>query len=148
MRVATVIFYFFLAIIFFSSIGVWLPYIIEGAKDGGRHNPQGMVQNIVTYFLAIFFSAALDFFLKLMDKDDPARKLKILILVFVGIVVIGASARILYIVFQSIGREVIWELILGVGISYGMWWIVNYRNSSFDPSATMGGNPENPLTNG
>ncbi len=147
MRIATVIFYFFLAIIFFSSIGVWLPYIIEGAKDGD-HNSQAMVQNIVTYFLAIFFSAALDFFLKLMDKDDPAKKLKILILVFIGIVVIGASARILYIVFQSIGNEVIWELILGVGIAYAMWWIVNYRNPSFDPSATMGGNPENPLANG
>ncbi|MCU0436019.1 MAG: hypothetical protein MUC87_21360 [Bacteroidia bacterium] len=146
MRVAIVILYFILAIIICASIGIWLPYIFELIKDG-KHSKESMIQNIATYFLAIFFSAALDYFLKIMDKNDSGKKLKILILLIVIVIILFLSGCILYKNLHGQSVEVLGFSIFGVVASYIMWWVVNYSNSNFDPTSSIGGDPQKPLNN-
>lgn len=147
MRLITVILYFILAIIVFASIGVTLPYCFETFK-GGAHSIESLNQNIVTYFIAIFVSASLDYILRLIDDQASHRKPAILFVCLINVGVFLMAAYILYTNSKgNVGSISGWS-ILGVLIAYLMWWIANIKNSSFDINSSLGGDTNKPLTNG
>lgn len=148
MRTLTVIFYFSLAIILFAATGVVIPYVFEAIKHT-PHSVQDLNQNIVTYFIAIFASASLDLVLKLIDKETAYKKVAILGLLLLCILVIGATAFLLYYNANGYKDELLKYLILGVLLSYVMWWVAHYRDEVFNPPVnSLGGNTDRPLRNG
>lgn len=147
-RTFTVIFYFILAIVIFASIGVYVPYIFESIKNKG-HSLQDLNQNVVTYFIAIFASATLDLVLKLIDKNDYKKKLSILGLLILCILVVAATAYLLYCNANGSEDKIRAFLIIGIVLSYLMWWIAHYKDEVFNPPANaLGGNPAKKLSNG
>jgi hypothetical protein len=145
MRIATIIFYFILAIVTFASIGIWLPAIFEGAMDGAYSN-KGLIQNFVTYYVAILVSSSLDYILKLIDAETEGKKLFIIMVTLFNVIVLGATAFVLYFNLHTpLGVPLIY-VIFGVIASFIMWWIANFKNKHFDPSVALGGNAEGELT--
>ena len=147
MRTATIIFYFVLAIVIFASIGVWLPYCFEVMK-GSDHKQYDIVQNLVTYFIAIFVSASLDYILTVIDKQLASKKLILLGVVLVNVLIYFGTAYILFKNSSGKSVNVVGYAVLGVIISYVMWWIANFKNSNFDPVDALGGNASQTLSNG
>lgn len=147
MRTWTVIIYFALAIILLASIGVSLPYIIDNVNNDPNLY-RNLNQNIVTYFIAILVSASLDYVLKLFDDTVSYKKLAILLVGLGNLLVLSMAAYILYSNSKGSITKVSSLAILGVILAYIMWWITNYKNSAFNINAPLGGNAENPLTNG
>ena len=131
MRALTIILYFVLAIIIFASIGVTLPYCFETLKDG-HHSIQDLNQNIVTYFIAIFVSASLDYILRLIDDQASHRKPVILLICLVNVIVFIMTAYILYTNAKGNIVEISGWSIIGVLISYIMWWIANFKKIVFN----------------
>lgn len=147
MRTFTIFLYFSLAIIIFASMGVTIPYFFETFK-GEVHSMQALNQNIVTYFIAIFVSASLDYILKLIDKQEPNKKALILAVCIGNVAVFTMTGFILYKNSNGSINEISGWAILGVIISYLMWWITNFKNSAFDLAEIIGGSTDKPLTNG
>jgi hypothetical protein len=147
MRNLTFILYFVLAIVLFASIGVSLPYCFETLKDG-KHSIQDLNQNIVTYFIAIFVSASLDYLLKLSDDKGAHRKPVILTVCIVNALIFWMTAYILYENSKGNIKEVSGLAIFGVLASYIMWMVANYKNSTFDVTSTLGGDANKSLSNG
>lgn len=147
-RTFTVIFYFILAIVIFASVGVYVPYFFEAIKNK-QHSLQDLNQNIVTYFIAIFASAALDLVLKFIDKNDYRKKLSILGLLILCIVVVAVTAFLLYLNANGSEKNIRGYLLLGIAMSYIMWWVAHYNDEVFNPPANaLGGNPTKQLRNG
>jgi hypothetical protein len=147
MRFLTVAFYFFLAIMVFASIGVFVPYIFEGMKNG-THNSLDFNQNLVTYYIAIFASASLDLILKLIDTNSADKKAKILGLVICCVVVFSTTFYILYQNVNGGQSKITVLLFIGVLIAWAMWWIAHYKDDMFNPSTTLGGDANRTLSNG
>lgn len=150
MRFFTITLYFIFAIVFLSSIGVSLPYIFDNIND----NPEiikNLNQNIITYIIAILVSASLDYVLKLIDQNVSYKKVGILTIVILNTTVLITISIVLYKNSNNQLSELSPLAIIGIGLAYIMWWIANYKNPCFDikdPNATLGGNPNRPLTNG
>jgi membrane protease YdiL (CAAX protease family) len=150
MRFFTILFYFLLAIVFMSSIGVSLPYIFDNMNND-VNIIKNLNQNIITYFIAILVAASLDIFLNLIDKNASYKKLVMLILVIINI---GATVGISFVLYKNSKNEltdISYYAIAGIILSYMMWWFANYKNPNFDvtnANSTLGGNPDRTLTNG
>jgi undecaprenyl pyrophosphate phosphatase UppP len=150
MRFLTILFYFLLAIVFMSSIGVSLPYIFDNMNND-VNIIKNLNQNIITYFIAILVAASLDIFLNLIDKNASYKKLVMLILVIINI---GATVGISFVLYKNSKNEltdISYYAIAGIILSYIMWWFANYKNPNFDvtnANSTLGGNPDRTLTNG
>jgi hypothetical protein len=147
MRILTISLYFIFAIIFLASIGVSLPFIFD--KINGEPNIiKNLNQNIVTYFIAILVSASLDYVMKVIDKEVSYKKLAILIVCIANTVIFFISALILYTNSKENSTSISYLAIMGILVSYIMWWIANYHNSAFNVTAALGGNTNTPLQNG
>jgi hypothetical protein len=147
MRILTISFYFIFAIFFLASIGVSLPYIFDYINK----NPEitkNLNQNIVTYFIAILVSSSLDYVMKLIDKDVSYKKLAILAVCIANTTILFMSAYILYTNSKGNLNSISLLAIMGILVSYVMWWIANYHNSAFNITAALGGNTNTPLQNG
>lgn len=147
MRFIIVILYFLLAIVVFASFGVSIPYIFESIKDG-KHDIQGLNQNIVTYYIALFASASLDLILKIIDKDGPQKKPLILTTAMIILVVFSGTGYVLYQNSKGIYEEVPFLVIIGIITSFIIWWWAHYKDDSFSPTSSLGGNPNKSLSNG
>lgn len=147
MRLITVILYFVVAIIVFASLGVTIPYVLETLKDG-KHSIEGLNQNIVTYYIALFASASLDLILKFTDKNKSYKKPLILTLIVLNILVFGGTGYILYNNSKGIYKEIPFSIILGAIVSFIVWWWAHYEDDSFNPTSSLGGNPNKSLSNG
>lgn len=147
MRILTISLYFVFAIIFLASIGVSLPFIFDSVNEDPDIT-RNLNQNIVTYFIAILVSASLDYVMKLIDKNVSYKKIAILGVCILNTVVFLTSAFILYTNSKGNTNSISFLAIMGILISYIMWWIANYHNSAFNVTAALGGNTETPLQNG
>jgi energy-converting hydrogenase Eha subunit A len=146
MRTFNVSLYFTITIIVFASTGVWLPYLFEILRKVG-HSTVDLNQNIVTYYVAIYMSAILDYILKLLDSSRPNRKPAVLSLVLFTLIVLGTTAWVLYDNTKDHVTNVSILAILGIIVSYIAWWFTNFNNASFDLTSPLGGDPNNPLKN-
>lgn len=147
MRLITIFIYFILAIAIFSSFGITIPYCIESMQNV-KHSFASLNQNIVTYFIAILASASIDYILKLLDKEVWYRKTAILVVVLCNVLIVGMTFFILYQNTIGIVSTISGWAIFGVILSYIMWWIANYGNTSFNLNAPLGGSADKPLRNG
>ncbi|MCK9403923.1 MAG: hypothetical protein M0Q26_11035 [Chitinophagaceae bacterium] len=147
MRTITIILYFFFTIIFLASIGVTLPYVFDRA-NADPNAIKNFNQNIVTYFIAILFSASLDYVMKLFDDQASYRKMAILFVCIGDTAVLIMTCFILYYNSKGEIKGISGLAILGIVAAYIMWWVANYKNSAFNINATLGGNAERPLQNG
>lgn len=132
---------------FLASIGVSLPFIFD-TINGEPNIIKNLNQNIVTYFIAILVSASLDYVIKVIDKDVSYKKLVILIICIANTLIFIMSACILYSNSKGNLNSISYLAIVGIILSYIMWWVANYHNSAFNVTAALGGNTNTPLQNG
>lgn len=147
MRILTISLYFIFAIIFLASIGVSLPFIFDYVNEDPAII-KNLNQNIVTYFIAILVSASLDYVMKLIDKNVSYKKIAILAVCITNTTIFFISAFILYTNSKGNLSSLSFLAIMGILVSYIMWWIANYHNSAFNVISTLGGNTNTPLQNG
>jgi hypothetical protein len=147
MKTFLVSLYFVIAIVIFGSIGVTIPYVLDDINNE-ENIIQNLNQNLITYYIAIFLTTSIDYFMKLIDETGNKKKIKLLILVLLNIIIISftiyrmyknSKYKIDYIPFISI---------MCLIITYVGWWIANYKNPSLDPNNSFGGSTNKPLTNG
>lgn len=149
-RAFTVGFYFFLAIMFFATIGIWLPALIECLKDGNV-NIGNLIQNSTTYFMVILAGVSLDKLLLLFDdEEEQHRKFYALGVLVINAVILIMSAGILISNVVKPNPKLLWLVGIGIMFSYIGWWLVKYKDPQFDekPLNSIGGDPSNPLRNG
>lgn len=147
MRILTISSYFIFAIIILASIGVSLPFIFDYINKDPDIT-KNLNQNIVTYFIAILVSASLDYVMKLIDKNVAYKKFAILLVSITNFAFFVVSGFILYTNSQGNLNSISFLAIMGIVVSYIMWWIANYHNSAFNVTAALGGNTNTPLQNG
>jgi hypothetical protein len=149
MRTFTIILYFLFAIGFLSAIGVIVPYLIDSTNnDANAIN--NLNQNLITYGIAILVSASLDYILQLIDKSVSYKKAVMLLVIIGNVGILIIYSFILIQLNKTPNNEISKFIVFGIFIAYVMWWIANYKNANFDiiNTATLGGDPNKPLTNG
>ncbi|MCZ8217395.1 MAG: hypothetical protein O9262_14215 [Cyclobacteriaceae bacterium] len=87
--------------------------------------------------------------MRLIDDTVSYKKLAILIVCVGNTFVLLMASFILYVNSRGPVNEISALAIVGVVLSYVMWWITNHKNSVFDPvNAPLGGDTSKQLTNG
>ncbi|UPT67629.1 MAG: hypothetical protein M0D57_02870 [Sphingobacteriales bacterium JAD_PAG50586_3] len=140
--------YFILAIVFFGTGGIWIPIIIELIKDK-KCTFHNVPPNVATYFMSLLFAVCIDYFvLKAKTVKLISTLLDYLLNLLIAFV-IGAGL-IVGTILLNLAEYDFWALfvsLIGVAISYIVWWKANQENEIFSES-TLGGNTEKPLVNG
>jgi predicted neutral ceramidase superfamily lipid hydrolase len=141
--------YFWIAIVFAGSAGIWLPLLIELVveKKITFHN---IPQNVTTYFVSLSFAGCIDLFLSKIRKIDlegiANYFLNIIIISVISLLIVGCS------VVLNIKGYDLYALIfglIGVAISYRIWWLSNTDNPNFTPAnVSLGGDASKQLNNG
>lgn len=147
-RLCTIFLYFIFAIVFLAGIGVILPYIFDKV-DNNRDIYKNLNQNLVTYFIAILVTSSLDYIMKIIDDKVSYKKMAILVTCILNTFILVISC---YIIYQNNEgyhlHSIPWQIYLGIVAAYVTWWIVNYNSTSFNIEASLGGDPNKPLSNG
>lgn len=147
MKTTTVFLYFLLVVVGLSSIGVILPLIFDAYKNDPNIY-KNFNQNITTYFIAILMTSSLDILMKFLDDDKPYRKPAVLGICIINLLILIMCGFLIYDNYNGEYNAVPLKCILGVILAYIAWWFANYNNSNFNITSTLGGNPNNTLSNG
>jgi hypothetical protein len=89
--------------------------------------------------------------LKLIDKSVSYKKPVILLVIIGNVGLLGYYSFLLIQLNKTPNNEISSFIIFGIIIAYVMWWIANFKNTTFDvtnANSTLGGNTNKPLTNG
>lgn len=140
----TKILYFILAIVLLASIGVTVPVILDYINNS-PDILKNLNQNLITYYIAIFVTSSLDIVIKLFDVNEKPEKKPIFlgIAIFNIILLVGSSFLIAY-----NKNSISYFVILGVILSYIIWWLCNYDNENLKAESSLGGNPKKEPKNG
>ncbi|MCP1297952.1 hypothetical protein NK356_02030 [Chryseobacterium sp. S0630] len=148
MKFITILLYFIFAIMFLAAIGVLIPLTLDI-----MYNDQNLVknlnQNLITYFIAIAVTSSLDYIMKIIDNQVTYRKPVILITCILNTIVLFMACQVMY--YNVKGKylqNIPWQIFVGIIFSFTAWWLVNYNNSNFDPTSSLGGDTSKPLSNG
>jgi hypothetical protein len=141
--------YFLIAVVLIGSIGIWLPIGLELLieKKVTFHN---IPSNTITYFVSLLFAGCIDYFLGKIQQLNIDG----IIGVFFNLISISllGIALVVGAIVLNIYKYDLYSLILGligIFISYRIWWIANEGNPNFTPSnATLGGDALKSLSNG
>ena len=112
------------------------------------HSIVDLIQNVVTYFIAIYASSCVDLILKLLDKTVSYRKLAIILIIFS---VVGVLVLTIYILHWNSASNFPWLikwLAIGVAVSWLIWWLAHYSDDAFNPNGALGGTTQKKLSNG
>lgn len=133
---------------FLAAIGVLIPLTLDI-----MYNDQNLVknlnQNLITYFIAIAVTSSLDYIMKIIDNQVTYRKPVILITFILNTIVLFMACQVMY--YNVKGKylqNIPWQIFVGIVFSFTAWWLVNYNNSNFDPTSSLGGDTSKPLSNG
>lgn len=141
--------YFLLAIVIIGSAGIWLPIIIElmVEKTITFHN---IPQNVTTYFISLAFAGCIDLFIsKLRNITIEGIMNHFLNIIFLLLFSLSLVSLTIYFNIKKYDRLSLCLGIIGVLISYRIWWGSNTDNPNFSPNnAILGGNANNNLRNG
>lgn len=140
--------YFIIAVIIIGSIGIWLPIGLEALIEG-KVTFHNVPSNVITYFVSLLFAGCIDYFL------GKIRQLTVdgVISVFFNLIFIALLGLALVVggIILYIFKYYSWSLflgIIGVLISYRIWWIANENNPNFFNNAELGGDANRALANG
>jgi hypothetical protein len=147
MKTFVVSLYFIIAIVIFGSIGVTIPYILDDIH-GEKNILSNLNQNLITYYIAIFLTTSIDYFMKLVDESGNRKKMKLLILVLLNILIISLTIYSMYKNAKYKFDYVSLISIICLLITYTVWWIANYKNPTLDPNDSFGGSTSKPIING
>lgn len=141
--------YFIIAIVIMGSIGIWLPIGLE-ALINKTFTFTNVPQNVTTYFVSLLFAGCIDYFLgKIKELNIKGLANTFLNLLFIGligiVIVVGAIILNVY----KFDKLSLFLGIIGVFISYKIWWIANDNNPNFiENDAPLGGDTKKQLVNG
>ncbi len=140
--------YFLIAVVFFGSIGIWLPVAIE-ALVNNKITFHNIPPNVTTYFVSILFAGCIDYFLsKIRELNINGITSVFFNLIFLSIVGIGLAVGA---VICNINNKDLLSLLLGIIgliIAYRIWWLANVNNPNFiSNTAPLGGDASRPLSN-
>ena len=138
-----------IAVVTIGSVGIWLPICLE-ALIYNKVTFHNIPQNVTTYFVSLLFAGCIDYFISRIGQLNIAG-LRSIFLNLVFIVLAGIGIVVGAILLNIFKHDVLSLIIgiIGVIISYRIWWLANNNNPNFaDNVAEMGGNANNPLVNG
>lgn len=141
--------YFLIAIVFAGSSGIWLPMIIEGLVKG-TFTYHTIPQNVITYFVSLVFAGCIDLFLSKLKEIsidgilNHFLNILMLLVLSIGLVLTSIILNVNY-----LDNWAMFVGLIGVLISYYIWWKSNIENPNFSPgNAILGGNPHKEIRNG
>lgn len=134
--------YFIIAVIIFSSIGVWLPLLIDFFNYNSVSDKTIVIipNSIISYSLSIFTIGLIDRILFMVDMQMYRhKKLEIL----VSVIVIILVSIFVFETFRAlknnlVDNAIIYSVIASL-ISYITWWIANYKGTKVNPVDSLGG---------
>lgn len=147
MKTTTVFLYFLLVIVGLSSIGVLLPLIFD-LYNNDPNIWKNFNQNTITYFIAILMTSSLDIVMSVLDKDKPYKKPALLAICIINLGILTMCGFLIFDNYHDKYKTISLQCFIGIIIAYVAWWIANYNNSNFNVTSSLGGNPDNPLSNG
>ncbi|WP_281324377.1 hypothetical protein [Flavobacterium sp. IMCC34518] len=141
--------YFFIAVVLIGSVGIWMPIGLEALIEK-QVTLNKIPSNVTTYFVSLLFAGCIDYFLnKVRDVNidgviNVFFNLITIVILGLGLVIGSILLNIYHHDFYSLFLGII-----GVLISYRIWWIANETNPNFIPgNSVLGGNANNDLKNG
>jgi hypothetical protein len=142
-NILVLLLYFVVAILFLSSIGIWLPVAIDSYNQGhvSIETMSSLSGNILTYSLSIFLIAAIDRILHLFFKtssysNNSIEFLFIIILVFATGYVVFSSLRALK--NAQIDDAIDYAKYVTF-IAWGVWIYVKLQGSRANNFSSIGG---------
>ncbi len=135
--------YFLLAIVFFSSIGIWLPMISDDYTKGkmAEETFNAVAGNILTYSLAIFLVSSIDRIIYLFYKASKYTNNVLEFLLIICVVII--TGYFVFLTQKSI-KYAYYQNAIGyasyiVFIAWISWFYVKIKGSKDNNYATIGG---------
>ncbi len=139
--------YFFLAIVFVGTLGIWLPILLDILR-GLDFNFNNISPRMTTYFTSILFAGCIDYFLKILDTDNSNLKSSFLnvVIIFIFTLILSSTCILTYSFNFFITSFIL--SIIGLVFSWILWWKVNLENSKFYvPNDSLGGDTSKQLSN-
>jgi len=141
--------YFFLAIVVIGSIGIWLPVIVELLDKSKNFNLSNMVHNMITYFITILVSGSITYFFRKL-KEAKIKGIASIFLDLVALIIFSLGLVIAGILLNVNDCNDLALIIgvLGILLSYRIWWIANPEDMNLPKEGPLGGDPHKDLRNG
>lgn len=124
--------YFWLAIIFIGTVGVWLPIILSAAL-GEDIAIEEIPINLTTFYIAIYFAGCVDSIFKNIDLLENKYELKTRLFTIVSLILFSIIL-IVSTIWLKIKSHFALPLILsiiGSIIGLRLWWQNNKDNPTF-----------------
>lgn len=135
------ILYFIIAIFLIGSIGIWLPFLFDVVSNK-ETNLFSVFQNITTYYIAIIVVSLTDITLNIIRNSKAYNKIgQILFMILISIIIIIYFGVNCYFLWKQ-NSIVNYFVIIGVVLSYLLWWISKQNSKSFKPESALGGDTE------
>lgn len=140
-QLADQLLYFFIAVVIVNSVGLWLPFVLDWfSGSSSRVTYEALPNNAMTYFGGIAAVSIYDRLRKVMNMESHLSKnleLSFWVLAFGGIATL--IFRVLKCAKEKLTQEAISLAIVGILVSYAIWWVANYKNVPSDPLNALGG---------
>jgi hypothetical protein len=135
------ILYFIIAIFLIGSIGIWLPFVFDIISKR-EINFISLLQNITTYYIAIIVVSLTDITLNIIRSTKLSNKIgRILTMILFSIIITIYFGFNCYFLWNRKGF-VDYFVILGVLLSYILWWVSKQSSKNFKPESALGGETE------
>ena len=137
MRYLGLFLYFLIAVAFFGSIGVWLPMTIDYFPEEilSKEAYNAIPNNLLTYYLSVFFVAIGDRMYKVIDDGSYVyKKIELSVLVICSIL----CCALTYYVFMRIQQQNFPAALglckLGALMSFIAWAYANRNDEKMNPN--------------
>lgn len=124
--------YFWIAVVFIGSAGVWLPLVLSAALNEEIDITE-IPMNLTTFYISIYFAGCVDGIFKAIDVienkyDVKSKLLNLVFLILFSLILVVST------VWLSV-KDKFWIPLLlsliGVGIGLKLWWDNNSENPTF-----------------
>ncbi len=135
------ILYFVIVVLIVGSSGIWLPYSIN-IIIGRQTTSFEIYQNLTTYFVTIIAAGCIDLIIAQVKKAKTNNTGNPIggVLFFLLLLIIAPICLIIVHVLSINGSKwAIWGIILGVILSYILWWSSNWKRKDLNPINSLGG---------
>lgn len=131
--------YFIIAIFFIGTIGIWLPPILDHV-NGGVFDKFDLLQNCATYFITIIVAGCLELIISIINNSKMVNKLGYIFLIIFLIIISIATIVVISFTIHYKNYDVSkWIVIIGMPVSWLLWWISNMKRKDMNPIDALGG---------